>query len=619
VSAAVGVSPVGSAGSGVNWVGTSSSSATRELTRETYHAGARKRRREAAAGAHLVPIRQPRGLTSPHGGRLLSAMAGPARTGLRRPPRAHILVLAALAAPWAAAAPAIEHSPPAGTGAGDLAIRARIDAGGAVMEPFLFWRVAGRRDYNRVPLRPLANGRFEAAVPRTALPADCEAVEYYLQAFDADLTEGVWHSKNAPYRLRLKAAGPARRSFSLDSDPPGATLDLDGQTVGSTPFQGRLAPGRHSFVMRRPGYLDHEQQVNLPADRDVSLTIVLDRAAPHAVPGRLAIASDPAGAELILDGSASGTTPADLDVEPGEHAVLVRLAGFRAATERVADAPGARAERSYALVALAVRTSVETEPPGALLTADGQPAGRSPVVLTLSPGRHEIAASMPGYLASSQTATVAAGTEETVRLTLRRDGATLRIATTPPGAAIRLDGEGAGTAPLTVEADSGRHVVSASREGYDVAEKSVVVEAGKDADVRVDLVAAPSAPIRPAAAPAVGEIPPAEHPAAPSPAVVPAPPEGPSPLRAFAAHAASRARWWWAAGAVALAAACAGTYYALDSRDARSRLEALQAPSPDTQVMADRLQSSAFAANVLFGGAAVAAAGGVVLFVWSTP
>jgi len=118
-----------------------------------------------------------------------------------------------------------------------------------------------------------------------------------------------------------------------------------------------------------------------------------------------------------------------------------------------------------------------------------------------------------------------------------------------------------------------------------------------------------AAPLPAAAAP--------EPTAAPKAAVeIPSPPPAPAP----APPAARRGPWWWIAGAVAVAAAGAGTYYALDSRSARQDLEkAFQAPNAGTPAAAERMRSSAIAADGLFAGAAVAAAGGVLLFAWNIP
>ena len=67
-------------------------------------------------------------------------------------------------------------------------------------------------------------------------------------------------------------------------------------------------------------------------------------ATPAATPApetRLGVTSEPAGAQVFIDGAAAGVTPlAPLTVAPGEHSVRIEAAGFRAAEEKVAVPDG---------------------------------------------------------------------------------------------------------------------------------------------------------------------------------------------------------------------------------------------------------------------------------------
>lgn len=88
--------------------------------------------------------------------------------------------------------------------------------------------------------------------------------------------------------------------------------------------------------------------------------------------------------------------------------------------------------------------SVETTPPGSTLFVDGQLRGRSPLVLTLTSGAHDVVAERPRY------APVHAHVDGPGRilLTHERPAARLRVVSTPPGARVQLDGELVGTTPL---------------------------------------------------------------------------------------------------------------------------------------------------------------------------
>jgi hypothetical protein len=62
------------------------------------------------------------------------------------------------------------------------------------------------------------------------------------------------------------------------SSPAGATLVLDGKTMGPTPWTGEIAPGRHVAMFKASGYPDTVKEFVLTLDRamdlDISLTSV---------------------------------------------------------------------------------------------------------------------------------------------------------------------------------------------------------------------------------------------------------------------------------------------------------------------------------------------------------
>ena len=64
-------------------------------------------------------------------------------------------------------------------------------------------------------------------------------------------------------------------AIKITTDPPDATVLLDGQRLGHTPFSGTVAsaPGTHKLKIRRRGYTTISLDVELSADvaRDVTL------------------------------------------------------------------------------------------------------------------------------------------------------------------------------------------------------------------------------------------------------------------------------------------------------------------------------------------------------------
>jgi hypothetical protein len=91
---------------------------------------------------------------------------------------------------------------------------------------------------------------------------------------------------------------------------------------------------------------------------------------------------------------------------------------------------------------------VATTPPGATVFVDGAERGTSPLSVTVAGGAHDIVAERPRYAAAHAHV----DGPGRVQLALARPTATLRVTSTPPGAAVTLDGDPAGTTPLDIAA-----------------------------------------------------------------------------------------------------------------------------------------------------------------------
>src|SRR5262245_39839343 len=74
------------------------------------------------------------------------------------------------------------------------------------------------------------------------------------------------------------AAAPAVAAGTLrvETNPPGATLLVDGKAWGTTPVAGRaVAPGPHRIRVVKEGYLDNSRLVNVARDQDSRVQVSL--------------------------------------------------------------------------------------------------------------------------------------------------------------------------------------------------------------------------------------------------------------------------------------------------------------------------------------------------------
>jgi len=116
-------------------------------------------------------------------------------------------------------------------------------------------------------------------------------------------------------------------SLEVMTEPPNAIVRVDGLRVGRAPVtRARLTPGPHTVQVGLEGYAPAELTLEVQAD---ALPVPI-RFALQAVGGVLEVRSEPAGAEVRLDGRAVGATPVEgLSAPPGRHEVEIEARGYR--------------------------------------------------------------------------------------------------------------------------------------------------------------------------------------------------------------------------------------------------------------------------------------------------
>jgi len=132
--------------------------------------------------------------------------------------------------------------------------------------------------------------------------------------------------------------------------------------------------------------------------------------------GTLTISSNPAAAQLLVDGRLAGMTPTTLTLPQGTHTLTLRASGTEARTMSVNVSAGTQASQYIELPRTEIRgettsgrLQVRTDPPGAAVSVDSIPRGASPVTIgNLAPGDHTVVVSANGN-SVQQSVTVDAG------------------------------------------------------------------------------------------------------------------------------------------------------------------------------------------------------------------
>jgi hypothetical protein len=292
---------------------------------------------------------------------------------------------------------------------------------------------SGDSDDDSTPAPPAAEVATQTPVPANANPATPPAAATPAPAQVAPETPPVETApavsitpKYTPKtsnkkKGKIPPAAPAivAGQLSIDSTPPGAQIQVDGQAAGVTPFSlAGLMPGQHTVTVSKPGFVTDTRTVNVGSGSKSGVTVQL-----AALSATVSAHSEPAGAAVWMDGRDTGkVTPAQISVErPGNHNFVFKKQGYldeaASANLQVGQtfqlAPTLRALGNTDEIKFGGKfkkvfggadtagmgtVSIKTQPKGAQIAVNNRIVDRaSPAEFYLNPGNYEVDITLTGF------------------------------------------------------------------------------------------------------------------------------------------------------------------------------------------------------------------------------
>lgn len=300
-----------------------------------------------------------------------------------------------------------------------------------------------------------------------------------------------------PVLEKSESLVPEKGLLLLRSDPPGCAISIDGVAAGTTPrlFTDLDAKETYKVSLTKAGYLPQDLVVKFnrrePLVRDEKM--VLDS-------GAISIISDPAGAEVTVNGIVRGVTPLEVkDVPKGRAAVKFRLDGFAEEVRELAMRAGDRQTLSIVLSPLPGSLHLASVPNGARFYLDEEARGQGPLAITgLKPGAYRVRAELAGYGTIEKTVEIKPGEATREEFRLSNVMGRLEVRTDPPGATVIFDGKVLGTtkgpegaAKSNVFAIEnileGEHVLIVRKDGYEESSRKPKIRSSKTSQANVRL------------------------------------------------------------------------------------------------------------------------------------
>jgi hypothetical protein len=235
-------------------------------------------------------------------------------------------------------------------------------------------------------------------------------------------------------------------SATIISRPDGAQVIIDGTPRGVTPLKVMLPIGSHTLELQNG---TSKRSLPLVVEAGSSVRQYVDLAPGGTMTGHIEVTSEPAGAQVTVDGVARGVTPLLIEaIEPGEHRVVIAQGGTVVnRTVQVTAGATAMVVASMTPSGAAGGWIAITSPIELQVFENGRLIGTSTTErLMLPAGNHQLEFVSSAFdFKTTATVNVPAGRTAAVPVALPKGSLSINAL---PWADVWLDGQPLGTTPL---------------------------------------------------------------------------------------------------------------------------------------------------------------------------
>lgn len=251
-----------------------------------------------------------------------------------------------------------------------------------------------------------------------------------------------------------------------------------------------LRTGTYTLKVQKAGYYDVTQSVVVDDEPSKTISVAMRK-----LPGRLTVSTSPGSADATVSVDAAHVGPAPLgplELQPGDHSVSVQSKRFLPFIDIVGISGLGRHEvLNVQLVPRWSNVTITSQPDGASILAGEKTLGKTPEVVELFEGTHQLSLVREGYKAWDGTVTVEPNVDRELPLVqLQEADAKLLVKSIPRGANILVNGRYRGQSPLTLDLEPDvDYEIGLSKAGYGTTNRQVRLRSAASESITVDLSA----------------------------------------------------------------------------------------------------------------------------------
>ena len=290
-----------------------------------------------------------------------------------------------------------------------------------------------------------------------------------------------------PSQTRQYAMNPLPGRISVSAGRlNGARVSIGGADVGSTPISdAEVEAGEYELEVALDRYREFSRNITVEGRRvEQHFEVELEPAWAE-----VSFASEPSGAEVLVDGELAGLTPLVAEILEGDRSLTLKLPRHKAWQDQVKIVAG----EPLSLPAVTLEPAdglvfIQSSPTGASVTVGGEFKGLTPLEISLPPGRqHEFTLFREGYHSNRTNLEIRADQQHELQIDLAPVLVSVRVQAEPADAELYVNGDLVGSANQTVELLAASQAIEIRSNGYVPYSAEFIPRPGLDQIIRASL------------------------------------------------------------------------------------------------------------------------------------
>ncbi|MFT5580205.1 MAG: sulfatase activating formylglycine-generating enzyme [Paraglaciecola psychrophila] len=259
---------------------------------------------------------------------------------------------------------------------------------------------------------------------------------------------------------------PLPGHINIESNVSQLQVSIDGAELDvSLPgLLNDIAQGNYQLTFSSARHFSKIVDVTVEGfDKIQSLRVVMQPAW-----GELMINSEPAGAQVRVDGNEMGLTPLNVQILQTGSELQLSKAGYNRWSKIVTVKAGEKeVYPEIKLDAGDATVTLTSEPSAAKVTVNGLFVGQTPLEIALAPGiKHQLKLFSEGYQVLNKTVQLKAEQRQSYRWPLQPQLGAVQLRVRPVGAQVRVNGKLLGSGDRSLNLIARKHLIEVSSDGF---------------------------------------------------------------------------------------------------------------------------------------------------------